>query len=70
MTNPNDTGEMLQEPKTGKYLKVETEDKSRLLSLIGEAIEDETGNRIYAQKLSNGNYEIEIIQTGEEPPIS
>jgi len=51
------------------YLKVESSDKNRILNFIGEIIEKPVLHRIYAQKLENGDYSVEVIESSDEPPI-
>jgi hypothetical protein len=74
-TNTHVSGLPLSNPELGtelseKYIKVETANKKRVISLVEEVLEKNSGSRIYAQKLTNGNYEVEVIEQMEEPVIS
>jgi len=51
------------------YLKVETDDKNKIVELLSEIIEQGELHRVTAQKLDNGNYHVEIIERQEEPEI-
>lgn len=60
----------MAEIKNTQYIKLETSDKKKITSLLQDVIESETAHRIYTQKLSNGNFEVEIIEQAEEPSIN
>lgn len=73
-TKPNVSGLPLSNHEMGaelyeNYIKVETDNKKRVISLVEEVLEKNIGSRIYTHKLANGNYEVEVIEQMEEPAI-
>lgn len=49
------------------YLKIETDNKQKVISTIEEVIEKTKGHRIYTQMLENGCYLLEVIEQEKEP---
>ena len=51
------------------YLKIETDDKKKVLSLIEEAIEKTELHSTYTKKLENGCNSVEIIEALRSLPF-
>ena len=52
------------------YLKIETDDKRKIISIIEDVIEESNLHRISTQKLENGCFCVEIIESQEESDIT